>query len=131
MMTSSSRGKHKRARQLRMDLLSTFQPPPNIPKERIKNDIITLFDSDFPVTGKAIKDWIVESVSAQTSYFGRKSKQEEIKKKGLTFEDGIKHMRNMLLAELLVDEGKELEEVIMEDLVPLIAEYCAECKAKA
>jgi hypothetical protein len=116
----SSRGSHKRARQARMDLESTFKPP-DVKPERLKDQIITLFDDDFSPTAKAIKDWIIESSEVLDSYFKRKSKLEEVKVKKLTFNDGIKYFRNVLLTELLIDRGASLENAIMDDLSPLVS----------
>ena len=121
---TSSRGEHKRARirQMRMDIEGTFSIPINVPPERIKDGIITLFDSDFAPSIKAIKDWIIESNNTLESYFNRSSKQDEIKKLKLGFIDGIGYFCDILLKELAYDSGKSLEDIILEDLAPLVAE---------
>tara|TARA_Y100000310_G_C20190496_1_gene582272 strand:+ start:38 stop:436 length:399 start_codon:yes stop_codon:yes gene_type:complete len=128
MTSKSTRGAHKRQRQMRMDLEATFGNI-DIKEERIKDSIITLFDGDFSVSTKAIKDWIIESSEALESYFKRPSKQEEILRKKLGFLDGFRYMITILLTELAFGQ-KELEDCILEDLSPLVAEYCAGCKAK-
>ena len=120
MTQQSSRGEHKRGRQARMDLESTFVVPEAKP-ERIKDNIYTLFDDDFLPCTKAIKDWILESTEALESYFKRPVKIEEILRKKLGFMDGIKYLRTILLSELVADQGKSLEDAIMEDLALLVA----------
>jgi len=117
----SSRGAHKRVRQGRMDLEATIAVP-DAKKDRLKDDVYTLFDDDFSPSTKAIKDWIHESCEALESYFRRKSKGEEILRKKLGFIDGMKYLRTILLSELLIDHGKTLEDAIMEDLAPLVVE---------
>jgi len=99
----SSRGEHKRVRQIRMDLESTFIIP-DAKQERIKDDIYSLYDDDFSPSSKAIKDWILESRDALSSYFLRPVKKEEVLRKKLGFLDGIKYMATILLSELLVDQ---------------------------
>jgi hypothetical protein len=131
----SSRGAHKRKAgiQPRMDLESTFKAPlPNTPTGRIKDNIITLFDDDFSLTIKAVKDWVYESADSLQIFFRRAVKQKEVQDRKLTFEDGIRHFRNILLTELLGDEGSSLEDTIMSDLslTELISNYCAECNKK-
>ena len=120
MTQQSSRGEHKRGRQARMDLESTFVVPEAKP-ERIKDNIYTLFDDDFLPCTKAIKDWILESTEALESYFKRPVKVEEVLRKHLGFIDGIRYFRTILLSELVADQGKSLEDAIMEDLAPLVS----------
>ena len=129
MTSRSTRGLHKRQRQIRMDLESTFDHPA-VKEERLKDNIITLFDSDFSESTKAIKDWIVESSEALISYFLRSSKKEEVLRKRLGFLDGIRYSVTILLSELAFDQGKELEESILEDLAPILSVYCADCQSK-
>ena len=104
-----------------MDLESTFGKPPDLKEERFKDNIITLFDDDFSPSIKAIKDWLLESEESLESYFKRPSKGEEILRQKLGFLDGMRYWRDILLSELLVDQGKNLEECIMEDLAPLVS----------
>ena len=120
MTQQSSRGEHKRGRQSRMDFESTFVIP-EAKSERIKDNVYTLFDDDFLPSTKAIKDWILESTEALESYFKRPVKIEEILRKKLGFMDGIKYLRTILLSELVADQGKSLEDAIMEDLAPLVS----------
>ena len=83
--------------------------------------IYTLFDDDFLPCTKAIKDWILESTEALESYFKRPVKIEEVLRKHLGFIDGIRYFRTILLSELVADQGKSLEDAIMEDLAPLVS----------
>lgn len=129
MTQRSSRGAHKRARQGRMDLEATFSVP-DAKQERIKDRIYTLFDDDFQPSTKAIKDWILESFEAVDSYFKRPSKVNEILTKKLGFIDGMHYLVTILLSELTADQGASLSEAILEDLRPLVAEFCDECKVK-
>ena len=117
----SSRGSHKRAVQGLMDLAATFVVP-EAKQERILDDIYTLFDDDFTPTIKAIRDWVYESSEALKSYFMRPSKQAEILEKKVGFIDGIEYLTTILLSELIVDHGRHLEELIMEDLAPLVTD---------
>jgi len=117
----SSRGQHKRVRQGRMDLEATFAIP-EAKKERIKDGIYTLFDDDFLPSTRAIKDWILESHEALASYWMRPSKKEEALRKHVGFMDGMKYMATILLSELVADQGKSLEEMIMIDLAPLVSD---------
>lgn len=126
---TSSRGSHKRSQQMRMDLESVINIP-EVKDERLKNDVLTLFDEDFPPSVKAIRDWMFESYTSLYSYWQRNSKKEEILRKNMNFYDGMKYVITCLISELTVDQGKSLEESIMEDLGPLVSEYCTDCKAK-
>lgn len=121
----SSRGAHRRVRQLRMDLEATFVIP-DAKQERIKDEVYTLFDDDFSVPTKAIKDWILESAEALRSYYLRPVKADEVLRKKMGFLDGIKYFRTILISELTADQGKSLEDLIMEDLGKLVI-TCPEC----
>jgi hypothetical protein len=129
MTTRSSRGLHKQGRQMRMDILSTLEVP-KVKPNRVKDNVLTLFDDDFPPSIKGIKDWILESHTALESYWHRKSKTEEILRKNLGFHDGMRYLMTVLLSELSLDLGKQLEERILDDLAPLVSEYCEDCKSK-
>ena len=123
----SSRGSHRQGLQMRMDIESKLEVPDKKP-ERLKDDILTLFDDDFPPSIKGVKDWIIEVHSSLNSYWNRKSKTDEILRKNLGFHDGMRYLMTILLAELTVDQGRELERRIVEDLGPLLATYCADCQ---
>jgi len=125
----SSRGAHRRSRQARMNLEAAFAVP-EAKQERIDDGIYTLFDDDFSPSIKSIKDWILESYGALGSYFNRPSKIEEIKNKKLGFKDGMAYFVTILLSELTADQGKSLADEILEDLGPLVAEFCDDCKKK-
>ena len=117
----SSRGSHKRVRQMRMDLEASWGHPPDMKQERIKDNILTLFDDDYSVLHKALKDWIFESNEALLSYFKRPSKIEQVLKQKLGFVDGLKYGMNILLAELLIG-NPSIDEAILEDLAPLVVQ---------
>jgi len=121
----SSRGAHKRARQIRMDLESSFIIPEAKP-ERIKDNVYTLYDDDFSPSSKAIKDWVLESRDALISYFLRPVKKEEVLRKKLGFLDGLNYMATILLSELVSDQGVSLEEAIMDDIAQLVI-VCPKC----
>jgi len=48
----------------------------------------------------------------------------------MDFKDGMKYVITILLSELTADQGKELSDTILEDLGPLVAEFCDDCKSK-
>jgi|TARA_Y100000034_G_C6873549_1_gene399146 hypothetical protein len=112
-----------------MDLEATF-PVVSAKPERLKDSVLTLFDDDFSVSTKVVKDWILESSEALESYFLRPSKKEEIIRKKLGFINGVRYLATILLSELTADQGRSLEDTILEELTPLIANYCADCQQK-
>lgn len=48
----------------------------------------------------------------------------------MNFYDGMQYMLTILLSELTVDQGHNLENVILEDLSRLVYNYCQDCQAK-
>ena len=126
---SSSRGSHRQSINLRMDLMGTLEIPEAKP-ERIKDDIYTLFDDDFDPSIKGVKDWILDCHQSLDGYWHRKAKVEELLRKNLGFHDGMRYIVTILLSELTVTQGKELSDRIIEELGPLLATHCADCKKK-
>ena len=114
---------------MRMDIESALVIP-EVKENRLKDDILTLFDEDFPPSIKGVKDWLIEGHSSLSSYWNRSSKITEILRKNLGFHDGMKYLLVVLLSELTLDQGKSLEAIILDDLSELVYNYCEDCKAK-
>lgn len=122
--------KQERHIQTRLELEDAYTIPPDVDAKRIldkNNNKFLLLDSDFLTLNKPIRDWLVESRGLLISNYSRASKQEEIKQ--LSFIDGINHVFNILLTELSQDTG-DLEESIINFTIPLIGNYCPDCKLK-
>ena len=114
---------------MRMDIESAIEIP-EVKQDRMKDGVLTLFDDDFSPAVKAIKDWMMESYGSLYSYWQRNSKKEEILRKNMNFYDGMQYVLTVLLSELTTDQGKSLEEVILDDLSELVYNYCEDCKEK-
>lgn len=114
--------------QLRLELSTAYKIPEEIEAKRIIDKCnFFLVDSDFLTVNRPIKNWIAESLRIQESYLNRNKGKEETK--DLTFLDGVKHAYNILLSEISTDTDN-LEQSLIDFVVPLIANYCADCKEK-
>jgi len=123
----SSRGQHRMGRQMRMDIEVRILVEEVLPN-RLKDDILILFDEDFLPSIKGVKDWLIEVHQALDSYWRRNSKKEEILRKNLGFLEGMRYMLTVCLSELTLTQGEDLAKRIEEDLGPLLATFCADCK---
>lgn len=114
--------------QTRLELTTAYQIPEEIEAKRIIDKCnFFMVDSDFLTVNRPLKDWIAESLRVQESWLNRKKVQDETK--DLTFIDGVRHAYNMLLAELSTDTDN-IEQSLIDFVLPLIANYCADCKEK-
>lgn len=114
---------------MRMDIESAIEIPV-VKQDRMKDGVLTLFDDDFSPSLKSVKDWLIEGHDSLASYWNRNSKVTEILRKNLGFHDGMRYLLVVLLSELTLDQGKSLEELILDDLGKLVYNYCEDCKVK-